>query len=111
MNQKQQEGQIVEDAQVKQLQFGTLKVEIYPNSKAAGLGAARAAAKAIAEVAQSRDTVGVIFATGASQLELSTRSPAWPVSRGTKFVAFIWTNTSVFLPITRLPSVVICVKG
>ncbi len=70
MDQNQEEGQIVEDAQVKQLQFGTLKVEIYPSSKAAGLGAARAAAKAIAEAAKSRDTVGVIFATGASQLAI-----------------------------------------
>ena len=58
----------MEGVSVKRLQFGTLKVEIYPSSKAAGLEAARAAAKSMAELAQTRDTVGVIFATGASQL-------------------------------------------
>lgn len=60
----------MEDAQVKRLQFGTLKVEIHPSSKAAGLEAARSAGKAIAELAQSREAVGVIFATGASQLAI-----------------------------------------
>lgn len=60
----------MEEIRVKRLQFGTLKVEIHPSSKAAGLEAARAAAKAMAELAQSRGTVGVIFATGASQLAI-----------------------------------------
>jgi glucosamine-6-phosphate deaminase len=60
----------VEEIRVKRLQFGTLKVEIHSSSKAAGLEAARAAAKAMAELAQSRGTVGVIFATGASQLAI-----------------------------------------
>lgn len=60
----------MEESQLKRLQFGTLKVEIHPSSKAAGLEAARAAGKAIAELAQSRETVGVIFATGASQLAI-----------------------------------------
>jgi glucosamine-6-phosphate deaminase len=56
------------DSEVKQLRLGTLKVEIDPSSKAAGLEAARAACKAITELTQSRETVGVIFATGASHL-------------------------------------------
>jgi glucosamine-6-phosphate deaminase len=60
----------VDESQVKRLQFGTLKIEIHPSSKAAGLEAARAAGKAIAELAQTRETVGVIFATGASQLAI-----------------------------------------
>lgn len=60
----------MDESQVKRLQFGTLKVEIHPSSKAAGLEAARAAGKAIAELAQTRETVGVIFATGASQLAI-----------------------------------------
>ena len=60
----------MDDVQVKRLQFGTLKVEIHPSSKAAGLEAASAAAKAITELAKSRETVGVIFATGASQLAI-----------------------------------------
>lgn len=55
---------------VNRAQFGTLKVEIHPSSKAAGLEAARAAAKAIGELAQSSDNVPVIFATGASQLPI-----------------------------------------
>jgi glucosamine-6-phosphate deaminase len=70
INRKQEQGEIVEDAQVKRLQFGTLKVEIHPSAKAAGLEAARAAAKAIAKLAQTREAVGVIFATGASQLAI-----------------------------------------
>src|SRR6185437_16246745 len=54
--------------QVKRLQFGNLKVEIHPSGRAAGLEAARTAGKEIAMLAQSSDTVEVIFATGASQL-------------------------------------------
>jgi glucosamine-6-phosphate deaminase len=46
-----------------------MKVEIYPNGKAAGAAAARTAGKALIELGKNRDSIGVIFATGASQMD------------------------------------------
>lgn len=60
----------MQPAKVNTARFGTLKVEVHPSSKAAGLEAARAAAKAIRDLSQSSDNVPVIFATGASQLAI-----------------------------------------
>jgi glucosamine-6-phosphate deaminase len=60
---------IAENAEAKHLQIGALKVEVYPSSKAAGVAAARATAQALTELAETQDSIGVIFATGASQLE------------------------------------------
>ena len=57
------------EAKPKYLEVGNMKVEIHPNSRAAGIAAARAAGEALVKLAQSRETVGVIFATGASQLD------------------------------------------
>jgi glucosamine-6-phosphate deaminase len=54
----------------RRMKFGNLNVEIYPTGKAVGAAVATAAAQVIAELAQSRDEVGVIFATGVSQLEI-----------------------------------------
>jgi glucosamine-6-phosphate deaminase len=54
---------------MRSLQVGTLKVEIYPNSKIAGEAAAQAAAQALNHLDRHRDSIGVIFATGASQLD------------------------------------------
>jgi glucosamine-6-phosphate deaminase len=48
----------------------TLKVEVHPDSRAAGAAAAQAACKALIDLAQARESVGVIFATGASQFEI-----------------------------------------
>jgi len=60
----------MEITEIKKFQIGSLKLEVHPSPKAA----AGAAAHAIAEYLQSfKDTVndiGVIFATGTSQLEL-----------------------------------------
>jgi glucosamine-6-phosphate deaminase len=53
----------------KILQFEKLKIEVHPNREAAGVAAAQAAAAALRELATSRESVGVIFATGASQLD------------------------------------------
>ena len=53
----------------KSLKLGTLKLEIYPTREAAGVAAAQAAAKALTELGAARESVGVIFATGASQIE------------------------------------------
>jgi glucosamine-6-phosphate deaminase len=49
--------------------IGRMKIEVHPNSKAAGTAAARAAARALIELAKSHDSIGVIFATGSSQIE------------------------------------------
>jgi glucosamine-6-phosphate deaminase len=46
-----------------------MKVEVYPSRQDAGRAAARAAALALSQLAKSRQTVAVIFATGASQFE------------------------------------------
>jgi glucosamine-6-phosphate deaminase len=58
-----------------------MAVEVHPSSQAAGTAAAHAAAKALIELAQAQDDVGVIFATGASQFETLnelTRIPHLP---------------------------------
>jgi glucosamine-6-phosphate deaminase len=53
----------------KHYKVGAMKVEVYPNSRAAGAAAAQAAANVLVELAQAHSSVGVIFATGASQFE------------------------------------------
>jgi glucosamine-6-phosphate deaminase len=55
---------------VKQLSVGSMKLEIHENKKAAGEAAARSAAQVLRQLDQTRDAIGVIFATGASQLEM-----------------------------------------
>jgi glucosamine-6-phosphate deaminase len=52
---------------VKQLQVDTLRVEILPTREAAGAAAAEAAADALRGLLKVRESVAVIFATGASQ--------------------------------------------
>jgi glucosamine-6-phosphate deaminase len=54
---------------IRKLEAGTLKLEIYDTAAAAGEAAARATAEAIRQ-ANGTDKVGVIFATGNSQLEM-----------------------------------------
>jgi len=64
------ESNLTEDSvQGKYYQVGTLKVEVHPTSKAAGTAAARAAAETLIKLANKQDSIGVIFATGASQFE------------------------------------------
>ncbi len=58
-----------EIVQAKHYQVGNAKVEVHPTPQAAGAAAARAAARALIELANSWDSIGVIFATGASQFE------------------------------------------
>lgn len=53
---------------VKQLRVGTLKLEIYANQQAAGEAAARSAAETLKQLDHAQQEIGVIFATGASQL-------------------------------------------
>jgi glucosamine-6-phosphate deaminase len=49
-------------------QVENLKIEIYPDGEALGEAAAQDAAEALKQLGQSSDEFGVIFATGASQL-------------------------------------------
>ena len=50
-------------------QVDTLRVEVHPDSQSSGRAAAAAASQAICELSQGQDSVSVIFATGASQLD------------------------------------------
>ena len=56
-------------AQVKHLKVGTMKIEVHSSRAAAGAAAARAVAGALQELKTTRDVIGVIFATGASQVD------------------------------------------
>jgi glucosamine-6-phosphate deaminase len=51
------------------MEVGTVKLQIHPDRKRAGQAAARDAANTIRELGRKRGDVGVIFATGDSQLE------------------------------------------
>jgi glucosamine-6-phosphate deaminase len=51
------------------LEMGTLKLQIHGSPKAAGEAAARAAAETLKQLDHNGNRIGVIFATGASQLE------------------------------------------
>jgi glucosamine-6-phosphate deaminase len=53
---------------VKHLECGKLKLEIHPSREAAGSAAAQAAAAALTELGRTFESIGVIFATGASQI-------------------------------------------
>jgi glucosamine-6-phosphate deaminase len=56
--------------EVQHLQLGTMKLEIHASQKAAGAAAARSAAQALKQLDHHRSQIGVIFATGTSQLEM-----------------------------------------
>jgi len=57
------------DRDVSHFHVEKLKVEVHPSREAAGAAAARACAEALKGFAASGKNVGVIFATGASQIE------------------------------------------
>jgi glucosamine-6-phosphate deaminase len=57
------------DGTVKHLECGKLKLEIHPSREAAGTAAAKAAAAALRKLGGTSESIGVIFATGASQIE------------------------------------------
>ena len=54
--------------EITQFQVDALKLELHQDNGAAGEAAARAAAQALHQLEQSRERIGVVFATGASQL-------------------------------------------
>jgi glucosamine-6-phosphate deaminase len=55
---------------VRSFKAGTAKVEIYPDAVSMGNAAARAVAEAIKEIERHHETINVVFATGASQLDM-----------------------------------------
>jgi glucosamine-6-phosphate deaminase len=57
------------NVQAKRYKVGNLKIEVHPTRKAAGAAAADAVAQGLIQLAQTQDLIGVIFATGASQIE------------------------------------------
>ncbi|MGH9431308.1 MAG: glucosamine-6-phosphate deaminase [Terriglobia bacterium] len=59
----------IPDTEQKSLTAGALKLEIYQSRQAAAEAAARVAAESLRSVVRRHSPVGVIFATGASQLE------------------------------------------
>jgi glucosamine-6-phosphate deaminase len=70
--------------QFEHLQVGTLKIEIHSDGQAAGEAAARGAAAELSQLAKHMDEFGVIFATGASQIDTLhalTTIPSLPWSR------------------------------
>lgn len=71
----------------KRLAVGTIKLEIHENQKEAGEAAAQAAAHALKQLDRDRKEIGVVFATGASQLQTlqaltSMRDLPWKKVRG-----------------------------
>src|SRR6202167_1599540 len=70
--------------EVTHLRAGTMKVEIHSSGKLAGEAAARSAAQAFADLDSAGNGLGVIFATGASQLDMLralTSMPGLPWSK------------------------------
>jgi glucosamine-6-phosphate deaminase len=59
----------IEAMEMKHFEVGNMKLEIHASKKAAGEAAARSAAQALKQLDETRGAIGVIFATGASQLE------------------------------------------
>ncbi|MGC2605884.1 MAG: glucosamine-6-phosphate deaminase, partial [Silvibacterium sp.] len=55
--------------EVKRLEAGTMKIEIHDSQKAVGHAAASAVAQALKQLDRVESRIGVIFATGTSQLE------------------------------------------
>jgi len=75
------------NTEVQSFQVENLKIEVYPSRRDAGMAAAEAAAKELGALGQARESIGVIFATGASQLEtlralVATPRVPWGSIRG-----------------------------
>ena len=62
-------GKAVEDGVVR-FTAGKLKVEIHPHKKAAGAAAAKAVAKEMERLIKANEDIAIIFATGASQIDM-----------------------------------------
>lgn len=57
------------DMDIIRFKVGTLNVEVHPSSESCGHAAAENASQAICKLCKIQDLVGVVFATGASQLD------------------------------------------
>jgi glucosamine-6-phosphate deaminase len=75
-------------SQVETLQVGTLKIRIYSDCQAAGAAAAQAAAAAINRQAQLAGDIGIVFATGASQINMLRALTAIPDIPWSRVVGF-----------------------
>jgi glucosamine-6-phosphate deaminase len=64
--------------EVTRIEAGALKLQVYADRKTAGEAAARDAASAIRELGSNGHGIGVIFATGDSQLEMLRALTAMP---------------------------------
>jgi glucosamine-6-phosphate deaminase len=74
--------------EVTRIEVGTLKLQVYADRKSAGEAAARDAASALEDLGRNGHGIGVIFATGDSQLETLralTAIPGLPWERVTGF--------------------------
>jgi glucosamine-6-phosphate deaminase len=60
------------------LKAGAMKLEVHPDRRSAGAAAARDTADAMQRLAQNSPAIGVIFATGASQLDLLSELTSIP---------------------------------
>jgi glucosamine-6-phosphate deaminase len=91
----------VQAGQVRQFTIGTLKVEIHPDRASMGAAAAAATADALKRTASEAGTIGVIFATGASQLdtlEALTRIENLPWNRVSGFHLDEYVNLALDHP-------------
>ena len=61
---------LIGDNRMRSFQVEAVKVEIYPDAVSMGKAAAQTAAAAIKEIERHQATINVIFATGASQLDM-----------------------------------------
>ena len=78
----------MQHANVRKLQVGKLKLEIYPSAQAAAEAAAAAVADALKSLSKQSNDIGVIFATGAAQLltlGILTKFPGLPWNQVTAF--------------------------
>ena len=76
------------DSAPSQFQLDRLKVEVHPDSESAGRAAAQAAAGYLRQVGPAQDGVAVIFATGASQLDMLRALVAMPAIPWNSIVGF-----------------------
>jgi glucosamine-6-phosphate deaminase len=73
---------------IVRFQVDRLKVEIHPDQVSAGRAAAQAAAQSLRQLASEQDSIGVVFATGASQLDTLRALIAIPDLPWNKVVGF-----------------------
>lgn len=78
---------VTQNMEIQRFKVGTLKVEIHSNRQASAEAAARTAADTLRRLDRLRESIGVIFATGASQLDtlhalIATHDLPWKKVQG-----------------------------